>query len=86
MPDSNTTHMEATKKHGFLGNVKWRAEEWEEIGGITWLGLYLLYARHGGNEDEEEEIRTEEAGADEEAASRAQASNEEGREACIHRR
>ena len=40
-----------------MANIKWRAEEGEEIGGIIWLELYLLYARHGDNEDEEEERR-----------------------------
>ena len=52
--DTKAKHTEATKIHSFLGNIKWRAEEGEEIGGITWLELYLLYSRHGGTEDEEE--------------------------------
>ena len=52
--DTKAKHTETTKIHSFLGNIKWRAEEGEEIGGITWLELYLLYSRHGGNEDEEE--------------------------------
>ena len=55
--DSKARHSEATKIHSLLGNVRRRAEEGEEIGGIRWLELYLLYARHGGNEDEEEERR-----------------------------
>ena len=55
--DPKAKHIEATKMHSLLGNVKRRAEEGEEIGGITWPELYLLYARHGGNEDEEEERR-----------------------------
>ena len=57
--DTKARDTEATKIHSFLGNVKWRAEEGEEIGGITWLELYLLYSRHGGNKDEEEERRTD---------------------------
>ena len=44
-------YIEATKIHSFLAHIKWRAEEGEETGRLTWLGLYLLYARHGGNED-----------------------------------
>ena len=52
--DTKAKHTEATKIHSFLGNIKWRAEEGEELGGITWLQLYLLYSRHGGNEDEED--------------------------------
>ena len=80
--DSKAKHIEATKIHSFLGNVKWRAEEGEEIGGITWMELYLSYARHGGNEDEEEERRKDPLTTDDEAASRVQASHEEDREAC----
>ena len=49
--DTQWRHDEATQIHSFLGWIKWRAEEGEEEGGITWLELYLLYSRHGGNED-----------------------------------
>ena len=36
-----------------MGWIRWRAEEDANDSGITWLELYLLYSRHGGNEDEE---------------------------------
>ena len=49
--------IEATKIHSFLANIKRRAEEGDEARGITWLALYILCVRHGGNEDEEEERR-----------------------------
>ena len=55
--ETNAKHIEARKIHSFLANIKRRAEEGQELGGTTWLELYLLYARHGGNEDEEEERR-----------------------------
>ena len=55
--ETKAKHIEATKIHSFLANIKWRAAEGEEQGGTTWLELYPLYARHGGNEDEEEERR-----------------------------
>ena len=45
------------KIQSFLGWIKWKADEAdeeEEAGGITWLELYMLYIRHGGNEDEDE--------------------------------
>ena len=48
--------------------------EEEDAGGITCLELYLLYARHGGNEDEEEKERSPgQATADAAAAGRVQA-------------
>ena len=55
--ETKAKHIEATKIQSFLANVKRRAEEGEDIGGITWLELYLLYARHGGKEHGEEERR-----------------------------
>ena len=55
--ETKAKHIETTQIHSFLANIKWRVEEEEDAGGITWLELYLLHARHGGNEDEEEERR-----------------------------
>ena len=40
-------------------NIAVSSTEEEEEGGITWIELYLLYARHGGNEDGVEEKRKE---------------------------
>ena len=80
--ETKAKHIADTKIHSFLANIKWRAEEGEEIGGTTWLGLYLLYARHGGNEEEETEGSFADTTADEDTVSIIQASHAKDRKAC----
>ena len=57
----------------------------EKTGGISWLELFLLYARHGGNEEEtrmnaRNQLRR--PSQNEEAVSGVQADNEDGCQTC----
>ena len=43
------------KVRNFSDDIHWRKDEAEDVGGCTWIELYVLYVIHGGARDEEVE-------------------------------
>ena len=50
MEEEQSANQDVDVTGGFAGDVTTSTAE--ETGGISVLELYILYARHGGNEDE----------------------------------
>ena len=56
LPYPKKEEITIAKIQSFFSHLSWKCQD-EGAGGITWNELYALYALHGGNKDEEEDLK-----------------------------